>query len=102
MMDYVRHFIEEEVQRLRNIETTKALDRGTVAFFVREGVGRLKELIGEDNVILGLASRPCTITIKGGQEALHHLQRLIDESLSVGLTDIDEESLCPVCYTTPS
>jgi len=102
MIDYVRHFIEEEVQRLRNIETTKALDRGTAAFFVREGVGRLKELIGEDNVVLGLASRPCTITIKGGHEALHHLQRLIDESLSVGLTDIDEESLCPVCYTTPS
>jgi len=96
-----RRIIEEEVQRLRNIETTRTLDRGTVAFFIKEGMGRLKELIGEDNVMLQLASRPCTITVKGGQEASHHLQRLIDESLSVGLTDIDEESLCPVCYTSP-
>jgi hypothetical protein len=99
--------IEDEVKRLRNIATTEPLHLGTVAFFDREGIGRLKELIGEENVTLDLASRPCAITVKGGTEALHHLQRLIEESHSADEafsidSDIDEESLCPVCYTHPS
>jgi hypothetical protein len=104
-IEYARHLIEEEAQRLRSIPTTTLLHRGAVAFFVREGIGRLKELIGEENVLLDLASRPCAITMKGGQEASHHLQRLMEESWSVEepfLTDIGEESFCPVCYTTPS
>ena len=105
LFGYVRRLIEDEVQRLRNIATTTILQRGALAFFINEGVGRLKELIGEENVMMDLASRPCTISVKGGQEASHHLQRLIEESSSAGGAfpmDDDEENLCPVCYTNPS
>jgi hypothetical protein len=106
-VDNARRLIKEEVGRLQGLETTRTIDRGSIAFFVREGVGRLKELIGEENVTLHLAGRPCRITIKGGQEAIHHLQRLIEESRSTGIigasqTATGEDDLCPVCYTSAS
>jgi hypothetical protein len=102
-----RRLIEEEVSRLQRLETTCIIGSGSIAFFVREGVGRLKELIGEENVALHLADRPCRITVKGGQEAIHHLQRLIEESntasvISASQTTTDEEAICPLCFTKPS
>jgi hypothetical protein len=103
-VENARHLVEEEVRRLQGLETTRTIDRSSIAFFVREGVGRLKELIGEENVTLHLAARPYRITIKGGQEAIHHLQRLIEESRSIGApqTTTVEEDICPVCYFNAS
>jgi len=98
-----RRMIKAEVDRLAEMETSKPLDRGSVGFFMREGLSKLKELIGDDNVNLNLSSRPCTITIKGGEEARHHLQRLIDESRSnasaaAAIPNLAEGETCPICY----
>ncbi|KAJ3513769.1 hypothetical protein NLJ89_g2762 [Agrocybe chaxingu] len=93
--------IKSYVGRMAGIQTRTTLDRDSVGFFVREGLGRLKELLGEDNVGFNLDAEVCTITTKG-EEAKHHLRRLIDESKSqmqfedqlpgaVGRT-------CPICY----
>jgi hypothetical protein len=105
-VDNARRLIEEEVRRLQELETIRIIDRGSIAFFVREGVGRLKELIGEENVTLLLGGRACRIMIKGGQEAIHHLQRLIEESRTAGIIGVSqtagEEDTCPVCYTNAS
>jgi hypothetical protein len=54
---YACRLIEDEVKCLRNIATTEPLHLGTVAFFDREGIRRLKELIGKETVTLDLASR---------------------------------------------
>jgi len=98
-----RRMIKAEVDRLAEMETSTTLDGDSVGFFVREGVSKLKELIGDDNVNLGLASIPCTITIKGGEEARHHLQRLIDESRSsmsavAAIPNLAEGETCPICH----
>lgn len=98
----VRQMIREEVDRLAQRETTRFLDRGSVGFFVREGLGKLVELLGEENVNLNLASRPCRITVKGGDEANHHLQRMLDESKAAGsfgsvLTAAEKTEVCPIC-----
>ena len=98
-----RRMVKTEVDRLAEMETSRILDRGSVRFFVREGLSKLKELVGDDNVSLNLASRPCTITIKGGEEARHHLQRVIDESrsntaLEAAIPSSVERETCPICY----
>ena len=98
----VCEMIKSEVERLSKSETTRILDQRSIGFFVREGLGKLTELLGEGNVALNLASRPCKITIKGGEEAIHHLQRLIDESrdtnsLGALLPGSAEREVCPIC-----
>ncbi|KAF8159255.1 hypothetical protein B0H34DRAFT_796535 [Crassisporium funariophilum] len=99
----VKEMIREEVDRLAGLETTLVLDGRSVGYFMREGLGKLKELLGDDSVVLNLASRPCKITIKGGEEAKHHLYRLIEESRMASHADQNlpgdaEKETCPICY----
>ncbi|KAF9558349.1 hypothetical protein CPC08DRAFT_819377 [Agrocybe pediades] len=105
MIEEVRRMVQEEVERLSQSEITRDIfGRGIVGFFVREGLGKLTELLGEGNVNLDLTSRPCKITVKGGDEAKHHLQRLIDESRAktsyleeASLSDSSATEACPIC-----
>ncbi|CAA7264096.1 unnamed protein product [Cyclocybe aegerita] len=94
--------IRSYVGRMAGIETRTTLDRDSVGFFVREGLGRLKELLGEDNVRFNLDSEVCTVTIKGGEEAKHHLRRLIGESKSQMQFEDELPGIvgrtCPICY----
>lgn len=95
-----RAMIDLEVERLEALEQTVFLKRQSVAFFVRKGLAEMKEVLGDDNVTLNIGS-PCTIVIRGGEEARYTLSRLIDESLE-GRT-ITEGSThgtndCPICY----
>ncbi|KAF9529016.1 hypothetical protein CPB83DRAFT_790938 [Crepidotus variabilis] len=105
MIEAGRSMIREEVKRKAAEEVVWTIDRGSVGFFVREGLGRLRALIGEENVTSQLVRRPTTITIKGGEEATHHLQRLIEESRTAthhaaqGTGDRDS---CPVCTDEPT
>ncbi|KAH8099503.1 hypothetical protein BXZ70DRAFT_229611 [Cristinia sonorae] len=103
----VRGMIKAEVDRLAGMETNRVLDFVSIAYFLREGLGKLKELLGEENAVLHVASRPPRIVIKGGEEARHHLQRLIDESrtyipLAAPRNGEEEGPTCPVCYTEAS
>ncbi|KAF9485597.1 hypothetical protein BDN70DRAFT_988794 [Pholiota conissans] len=97
-----KQMIREEVERLAGMETTRVLDPACVRGFMREGLGKLKELIGDDNVTVNVASVPFRVTVKGGIEATHHLQRLMDEARMIGALDeplpgdTDKET-CPIC-----
>ncbi|KIM39596.1 hypothetical protein M413DRAFT_415587 [Hebeloma cylindrosporum] len=102
-VEEARPIIKGEVERLSQSETTRVLAREWVAFFVREGYGKLAELLGEENVRLDVEPRMCRITIKGGEEANHSLQRLIDQartavSVDAVLPSGGEAETCPVCY----
>ncbi|KAF8880216.1 hypothetical protein CPB84DRAFT_1792699 [Gymnopilus junonius] len=104
-----RQMIKDEVDSLAKREVTRTIDPGQIGFFMREGLDKLKELLGEENVRLNLAARPWTITVKGGEEATHHLQRLIEEAraaLTLGSIilpgQIIEKDICPVCYDDAS
>ena len=98
-----RQMIRAEVERLGQMETTRVITRECVGFFVREGLGKLEELLGEENVRLDVQPRMCRITIKGGEEANHSLQRLIDQARAAVVVDsvlpgMGDEETCPVCY----
>ena len=58
--------IKGEVERLGQMETTRVLAREWVGFFVREGFGKLAELLSDENVKLD--PRMCRITIKGARK----------------------------------
>jgi IBR domain, a half RING-finger domain/RING-type zinc-finger len=97
-----RQMIMDEVDRLALLEWTVFLKRVSVGFFVRKGLAALKEILGEDSVTLDLSSRPYKLTIKGGEEARHTLNRLMDQSLEE--LDFDQPlrteagHVCPICY----
>ena len=95
--------IKEEIDSLARLETTVKLDQKSIGFFMRQGLGRLRELLGEENVALNWVPGQCEITIKGGEEHKHHLNRLIKESQTTQNVEPirpekDDEGACPICY----
>ena len=102
-LEEARHMIKEEINRLARLETTVALDQKSIGFFMRQGLGRLRELLGEENVVLSFVPGRFEITIKGGEEERHHLNRLIRESQAAQTMEQihlakDEKETCPICY----
>ena len=100
-----RQMIKEEVDRLAQLETTLTLDQASVGFFMRRGLARLKDLVGEDKVVHSLESGRCMITIKGPDENRYHLYRLVEESRT-GLIFPEQHlkgrtqppsPICPIC-----
>ena len=102
-LEETRQLIKEEINRLSRLETTVALDQKSIGFFMRQGLGRLRELLGEENVVLSFVPGKCEITIRGGEEERHHLNRLIRESQAAQTMEQihpekDERVTCPICY----
>jgi hypothetical protein len=97
-VEQAREMVKAELERLEGLEYTVMLKQMSVAFFVRHGIATLKELIGEDSVTFHPWAR--RITISGGEEARHHLSRLIDESIrgGGGSGTIMNEHQCPICF----
>jgi hypothetical protein len=102
MVEEARMMVKEEIDRLAKLETTELLNQASVGFFVRGGLGRLKELLGEENATMSFGTRGCHITIKGGEEGRCHLNRLIAESRTARFVDQTlpgdiEKDTCPIC-----
>ena len=102
-VEEARQMIREKVESLGRMETTRTLKREWVGYFIREGVGKLTELLGEENVRFDVQPTVCRITIKGGEDANHYLQRLIDQARAAVIVDsvlpgTSEVEICPVCY----
>ena len=102
LVEEARKMVKEEVDRLAKLETTELLNQASVGFFVREGLGKLKELLGEENATMVYGTRGHYITIKGGEEGKRHLNRLIAESRTAGfvgqaLPGDTEKEACPIC-----
>ena len=102
-LEEARQMIKEEINRLARLETTVVLDQKSIGFFMRQGLGRLLDLLGEENVVLSFVSGQCEITIRGGEEERHHLNRLVRESeaaqpLEQIHPEKDEKVTCPICY----
>ncbi|KAN0085637.1 hypothetical protein V8E55_006771 [Tylopilus felleus] len=102
-VDQARELIKRELDRLASLDYTITLARRSVGFFVREGIQQLKETLGENNVRFAMSSRK--ITVSGGEEARHALDRLIKLSQegSFCLPNASQGSqTCPICYDTVS
>jgi len=101
-VDQARELIKDKLEQLSSLEYTRILAKQSVRFFLTRGIPELKEIFGEDNVKFIISTR--RITISGGDEARHALERLIQGSLSG--PDIFPDPLgqqsCPICYDNVS
>ncbi|TFK20252.1 hypothetical protein FA15DRAFT_697025 [Coprinopsis marcescibilis] len=102
-MEAARDMIGDEVERLNFLEWSVPLPREAVGFFMRSGLKTLQEALGEENVSLDLGSSPA-IKIKGGDDARHHLKKLMDEVVvklrngSLAQEGGGTGETCPICY----
>ncbi|KAJ2936675.1 hypothetical protein H1R20_g413, partial [Candolleomyces eurysporus] len=101
--------IREEVQRLALMEYEIPIARQSVRFFVATGLQILKDALGEDNVTLDVASRACTLKLKGGDDAIQHARKLVEEAIAAAsdgilpsAEDNEDGAVCPICYDTAS
>jgi hypothetical protein len=97
-MEAGREMVRTELARLSSMGYTITLRPESVDFFSRRGVSVLKELYGEGSVTF--VPRTRRITITEGEDARHHLRRLVDESLDEGrqgATTTENRQQCPVC-----
>ncbi|KAI9566640.1 hypothetical protein HD554DRAFT_1102897 [Boletus coccyginus] len=102
-VDHAREMIKGELDRLASLDYTVTIARHSVGFFVREGIQELKDTLGENNVRLAMSSRK--ITVSGGEEARHALDRLImlSQKGNCGLPNASQGSqTCPICYDSVS
>ena len=94
-----RQMIHEEVNRRKQVLTRTALPNLSSAdFFVKKGLGKLRELVGDDNIVLTKTSTWAAIKMRGGEEAKHHLQRLIRDSLFDASAKDPATVICPICF----
>lgn len=101
-VDQARKVVRDEAHRRGQIMTRTSLSDTSTEFFVRNGFGKLQELVGEDNVDLKITSKWSAITMRGGEEATHHLQRLLAESLignALKPRFRAEAATCPICLS---
>ena len=100
-INQARRMIQQEVQQREQVITKTRLTGASVAFFKKEGLGKLQELVGEDEVNLKVTRKNATIMVRAGEEATHHFRRLLEESFvktSVGTGHGTDKPSCPVCF----
>ncbi|KAH8829432.1 hypothetical protein DL96DRAFT_1053131 [Flagelloscypha sp. PMI_526] len=92
--------IRDEVERRDSLRKVVHLKRKSLPYFRRQGLAALKEVLGEDDVVLDL--RAGTIAVPDSDAAHHILDRVIRESLD-DLASIRDHSddPCPICYGEP-
>ncbi|KAF8549795.1 hypothetical protein OG21DRAFT_543542 [Imleria badia] len=98
-IDQARDLIKSELERLASMDYTVTLANSSVGFFVREGIPQLKETLGENNIRFAMNTRKITVT--GGDDARHALERLVALSLdnNHSLPNASEGGqTCPICY----
>jgi len=100
-VDEACKMIKAEVSRREQVTTKTTIPDASDDFFARGGFEKVKELVGEENVDWRITSRWSVIRMKGGEEATHHLRRLIKESNVETRPPgtFQHETMCPVCFT---
>ncbi|KAF9483017.1 hypothetical protein BDN70DRAFT_892071 [Pholiota conissans] len=98
--------IKDEVGRLTLLSTTMTLDPEYIREFMAVGWRKLKELIGQDNVVANTVTpRQVEVTVRGGLKSTHHLRRLVNEAHSTFLdpddTGVEFCSLCEEATSIP-
>jgi hypothetical protein len=96
-VDIVKRMVQEEVERLALQDDVSLLPIGSISYFVRHGLQSLNETFGEGTAHFDVVSRE--ITIRGGEDVRHALERLKKEALEGQRPIAPPTTPCPVCYT---
>ncbi|TEB29224.1 hypothetical protein FA13DRAFT_1711217 [Coprinellus micaceus] len=83
-----KDIIRQDIERLELMEYTIPIERRSVRFFVATGLPILQEALGEDNVSLDVGSHQCNLKLRGGDDAIKHAQRLVEEAVNAARSGI--------------
>ncbi|TFL07816.1 hypothetical protein BDV98DRAFT_600068 [Pterulicium gracile] len=68
-VDLCEKNIRKEIKRLEAFHSSRVIPPDTVEFMVREGIHRMKMMMGEQNVTVNASGTPCSITFpEGGKQ----------------------------------
>jgi len=103
-VNHARREIEEQMRTLAALDYQMTIDRHCVGFFIRKGMRILGEMLGVDNVWFHTTSKPYFISVRGGHDAEHALQKLVSEASKRPLRPpaLDWSQTCPLCFEEPT
>ena len=101
---HARREIKEQMRTLAALDYQMKIEDYCVGFFVHKGMRILGDMLGEDNVWLHTTSKPYFVSVRGGHDAEHALQRLVSEALKRPLRPpvLDWSQTCPLCFEEPT
>ena len=99
-----RREIKEKMKELAALDYQMTIEDHCVGFFIRRGMKVLGDMLGEDNVWLHTTSKPYFVSVRGGHDAEHALQRLVGEALKkpLGPPILDWSQACALCFEEPT
>ena len=103
-VNHARREIEEQMRTLAVLDYQTTIEDRYVGFFIHKGMKILGDMLGEDNVWLHTTSKPYFVSVRGGHDAEHALQGLVDEALKEPLRPpaLDRSQTCPLCFEEPT
>ena len=101
---HARREIAEQMRRLTALDYKMTIEGRCIGFFIHEGMKVLGDMLGEDNVWLHTTSKPFFVSVRGGHDAEHALQRLVSEALKKPLPPpvLGGTQTCPLCFEEPT
>ncbi|KAF9649159.1 hypothetical protein BDM02DRAFT_3186563 [Thelephora ganbajun] len=103
-VNHAQREIKEQMRTLAALDYQMTIEDRCVGFFIRRGMKVLSDMLGEDNVWLNTTSKPHFVSVRGGHDAEHALQKLMSEALKKPLRPsyLDRSQSCPLCFGEPS
>ena len=103
-VNHARREIEEQMRTLAALDYQMTIESRCIRFFIQKGMGILGDMLGEDNVWLHTTSKPYFVSVRGGHDAEHALQKLVSEALRQPLPPPvpDRPQTCPLCFEEPT
>ena len=104
-VNHARREIAKQMETLATLDHQTTIEDRCVKFFVKRGVRILGDMFGEGNVWFHTTSEPYFVSVRGGHDAEHALQGLVDDALKEPLrppADLDRSQTCPLCFEEPT
>ena len=103
-VNHARREIREKMRTLAALDYQVTIEDRCVGFFIHKGMKILGDMLGEDNVWLHTTSKPYFVSVRGGHDAEHALQKLVSEALKRPLRPpvLDWSQTCPLCFEEPT
>ena len=103
-VNHARREILEQMKTLAALDYQMNIEDHLVGFFIHKGMEILGDMLGEDNVWLHTTSKPYFISVRGGHDAEHALQRLVNEARQrpPPLLFPHWSQTCPLCFEEPT
>jgi len=103
-INHARREIEKQMETLALIDFQMEIEDHCIRFFIQKGIKILGDTLGEDNVWLHTTSKPYFVSVRGGHDAEHGLQKLVSEASKRPLRPpvLDWSQTCPLCSEEPT